>query len=158
MPYVIAFLMVSPLFLCWDKGAGSSFLMSHFGYKFLLPLDQLWGIFFHPILWYLLVLQWINFDVEANFLFPSAFLKRIMRQKIISRHPCIWVNDFDEESGDKRDFFAHTCTHTQTSSTLQVSWSPFVPFILYLPIFFIFHFLCSLHSFCPNEFSCFFVS
>lgn len=108
MPYVIAFLMVSPLFLCWDKVAGSSFLMSHFGYKFLLPLDQLWGIFFHPILWYLLVLQWINFDVEANFLFPSGFLKRIMRQKIISRHPCIWVNDFDEESGDKRDFFAHT--------------------------------------------------
>lgn len=156
MPYVIAFLMVSPLFLCWDKVACSSFLMSHFGYKFLLPLDQLWGIFFHPILWYLLVLPWINFDVKANFLFPSGFLKRIMRQKIISRQPCIWINDFNEESGDKRDFFAHT--HKLTSSTLQVSWSPFVPFILYLPIFFIYHFLRSLHSFCPSEFNCFFVS
>ena len=141
MPYVIAFLMVSPLFLCWDKVAGSSFLMSHFGYKFLLPLDQLWGIFFHPILWYLLVLQWINFDVEANFLFPSAFLKRIMRQKIISRHPCIWVNDFDEESGDKRDFF---CTHTHTHTDFihlagfLVSLCPIYSlsaYLLYFPFF-----------------------
>lgn len=142
MPYVIAFLMVSPLFLCWDKVACSSFLMSHFGYKFLLPLDQLWGIFFHPILWYLLVLPWINFDVKANFLFPSGFLKRIMRQKIISRQPCIWINDFNEESGDKRDFFAHTRTHTQTDfiylAGFLVSLCPIYSlsaYLLYLPFF-----------------------